>query len=230
MNLAHPSHLSIQRPFNHDSTNRHHDLASLVKSISMATASIKHILYPHIMAATYAYFLVTKCFSNSFCTAIGVASTTQTRHISKLSAFQQRSLIVAPHKVNTNLLGGYCQPRWATTVATHRLFYGNGRRRVTICNHSTAAAIEDILEPDTTKIASRWKFIPQDDETIENDAAAVEPRETNDNLIRNILVCGDGDLSFSAEIASELDELGIQLYATVLEDEETHNTGLCCRF
>eukprot|EP00956_Cyclotella_meneghiniana_P023456 scaffold45691_cov74-Cyclotella_meneghiniana.AAC.5 len=42
-------------------------------------------------------------------------------------------------------------------------------------------------------------------------------------MIQNILVCGDGDLSFSADIAAELDSLGIQLFATVLEDEETHN-------
>jgi hypothetical protein len=45
-------------------------------------------------------------------------------------------------------------------------------------------------------------------------------------IIRNILVCGDGDLSYSAEIAPELDMLGIQLYATVLEDEATHNKGM----
>ena len=32
-------------------------------------------------------------------------------------------------------------------------------------------------------------------------------------------------MSFSAEIASELDALGIDLYASVLEDESTHNTG-----
>ena len=45
-------------------------------------------------------------------------------------------------------------------------------------------------------------------------------------MIQNILVCGDGDLSFSADIAAELDSLGIQLFATVLEDEETHNKGM----
>ncbi len=44
-------------------------------------------------------------------------------------------------------------------------------------------------------------------------------------MIENILVCGDGDLSFSAGISSELDMLGIKLYATVLEDEETHSKG-----
>ena len=39
--------------------------------------------------------------------------------------------------------------------------------------------------------------------------------------IRNILVCGDGDLSYSATIAPELDD--VQLVATVLETEEIHN-------
>ncbi len=52
-----------------------------------------------------------------------------------------------------------------------------------------------------------------------------ENRDENDATIRNILVCGDGDLSYSAEIAPELDTLGIELYATVLEEESTHNTG-----
>lgn len=44
--------------------------------------------------------------------------------------------------------------------------------------------------------------------------------------IRNILVCGDGDLSFSAGIAAELEILDIKLFATVLEDENTHNKGM----
>jgi hypothetical protein len=44
-------------------------------------------------------------------------------------------------------------------------------------------------------------------------------------LIKNILVCGDGDLSFSAEIAPELNEIGVELFATVLEEEDVHNQG-----
>jgi len=46
---------------------------------------------------------------------------------------------------------------------------------------------------------------------------------TDTNLIRNLLVCGDGDLSYCAEIAPELNNLGIELVATVLEEEEIHN-------
>ena len=45
-------------------------------------------------------------------------------------------------------------------------------------------------------------------------------------MIHNILVCGDGYLSYSAKIAYELDNLGIELFATVLEDENTHNHGM----
>ena len=40
--------------------------------------------------------------------------------------------------------------------------------------------------------------------------------------ISNLLMCGDGDLSFSAEIAEPLSQCNIQLVATVLEDEKTH--------
>jgi len=41
--------------------------------------------------------------------------------------------------------------------------------------------------------------------------------------ISNILVCGDGDLSYSASIATHCSNLGISLTASVLEDEATHN-------
>ena len=39
------------------------------------------------------------------------------------------------------------------------------------------------------------------------------------------LVCGDGDLSFCAVLSPDTDQRGIELTATVLEDEETHNSG-----
>mmetsp|Transcript_16870 Transcript_16870/g.31949 ORF Transcript_16870/g.31949 Transcript_16870/m.31949 type:complete len:436 (+) Transcript_16870:239-1546(+) len=42
--------------------------------------------------------------------------------------------------------------------------------------------------------------------------------------ISNMLVVGDGDLSFSASISRELDESNIELVATVLEDKITHET------
>jgi len=40
--------------------------------------------------------------------------------------------------------------------------------------------------------------------------------------ISNLLICGDGDLSFSASISQELSEHTIQLTATVLEDQTVH--------
>jgi hypothetical protein len=77
-----------------------------------------------------------------------------------------------------------------------------------------------------TDIATKWRFVLAQKDHHHD-------REDDAELISNILVCGDGDLSFSAEIASELDALGIDLYASVLEDESAHNTGakfdaICC--
>lgn len=69
--------------------------------------------------------------------------------------------------------------------------------------------------------SKKWNFVLPNKIEEHQD----ETPDENDATIRNILVCGDGDLSYSAEIAPELDTLGIELYATVLEDEATHNTG-----
>ena len=44
-------------------------------------------------------------------------------------------------------------------------------------------------------------------------------------MICNILVWGDGDLSYSTKIAYELNNLGIELFATMLEGKDTHNQG-----
>jgi hypothetical protein len=79
-----------------------------------------------------------------------------------------------------------------------------------------------------TDIAKKWRFALAEKEDHHH-----HDSEDDAEIISNILVCGDGDLSFSAEIASELDALGIDLYASVLEDESTHNTGakfgtICC--
>jgi hypothetical protein len=54
--------------------------------------------------------------------------------------------------------------------------------------------------------------------------------ETNENyndrveFQHNWLVCGDGDFSYSAAIAEDLAEKNIQLVATVLEDENVHDS------
>lgn len=42
--------------------------------------------------------------------------------------------------------------------------------------------------------------------------------------ISNLLVCGDGDLSFSADIANVLNKLNINLIATVLEEQNIHQS------
>lgn len=46
--------------------------------------------------------------------------------------------------------------------------------------------------------------------------------------VSNVLVCGDGDLSYSAWLSPRLAEAGISLTATVLEDKDTHHTGMMC--
>jgi hypothetical protein len=73
--------------------------------------------------------------------------------------------------------------------------------------------------------ASKWKFISP---AIEHDISISSPNEEQlptNNFIKNILVCGDGDLSFCAEIAQELKSLDIELFPTVLEEEAIHNKG-----
>ena len=47
--------------------------------------------------------------------------------------------------------------------------------------------------------------------------------------VSSVLVCGDGDLSYSAWLAAQLAEAGVSLTATVLEKEEVHNSGACGR-
>ncbi|KAL3769452.1 hypothetical protein ACHAWU_008861 [Discostella pseudostelligera] len=93
-----------------------------------------------------------------------------------------------------------------------KFFYQNRtwrQRYVLPVQHSTVSC-------DESAIASKWKFISDDDNT------SASPRQ-RDSLIKNILVCGDGDLSYCAEIAPELERLGIELFATVLEEEDIHN-------
>jgi len=62
-----------------------------------------------------------------------------------------------------------------------------------------------------------------------NNQNPIEPKST----IENILICGDGDLSFSASVIEELYELKlhhIKVTGTVLEEEETHNEGTVILF
>ena len=71
-----------------------------------------------------------------------------------------------------------------------------------------------------------WKSIQQyeTDEKIHDVSSLDESR-----FVKNILICGDGDLSFSASVATELSELGlkkIKVVATVLEEKTIHNEGM----
>lgn len=60
------------------------------------------------------------------------------------------------------------------------------------------------------------------DNTV-NDSAALSQEWTG---VSNVLICGDGDLSYSAWLAEQLAEADdVNLTATVLESEEIHNSG-----
>ena len=96
--------------------------------------------------------------------------------------------------------------------ATRRQFFQCQRQHInrssslTQLNLSSDTATKSILSPTKKK----WEFVATDN---------------SGSLIKNILVCGDGDLSYTANVAKELSDFdeGIKLFATVLEDEETHN-------
>ena len=92
----------------------------------------------------------------------------------------------------------------------------HGHQRYTTKSLSSSKLLDDTNCNQIDASKKKWSF------ALANNAE--EPKDSDDT-IRRILVCGDGDLSYSAEIASELDALGIELYATVLEDEATHNKG-----
>jgi hypothetical protein len=58
-----------------------------------------------------------------------------------------------------------------------------------------------------------------------NQKDADDDDDNNRSLISNLLVCGDGDLSYSASIAPHLSQLGIHFIASVLEEQSMHNEG-----
>jgi len=96
--------------------------------------------------------------------------------------------------------------------------YNRGIRRITTVGHyATTQSNEECATSNDTPIdaSSKWEFAATNIATSEDDPTV--------KSIRNILVCGDGDLSYSAEMAPKLDRMGIELIATVLEDEDTHN-------
>ena len=61
-----------------------------------------------------------------------------------------------------------------------------------------------------------------DDDNDAYDRSQFQYLDDKGGKIKNLLVCGDGDLSFSASIASNLASKKIQLTATVLENKKEH--------
>ena len=111
-------------------------------------------------------------------------------------AFSQSTRLSHHSRLSNGLCGKRC--RWMHRPQHH----GEGRRYANnlFVRYATAKSSEEE--------SSKWEF--HDD------------NNRSSNLIRNILVVGDGDLSYSSEIASELNQLSINLYATVLEAEDVH--------
>ena len=72
--------------------------------------------------------------------------------------------------------------------------------------------------PQTTNVNSRFISFSYSPENLQFNWALADAQSD----ISSMLVCGDGDLSFSAFIAPSLHEADIKLTATVLEDREAH--------
>ena len=106
----------------------------------------------------------------------------------------------------------------------HQTFYPGRRSRTPFLRgrHYTTK----VPTSDSATVASKkWEFTGTSTESS-SDQQQRQRYAENNNFIQNILVCGDGDLSYSAEIANQLSDMGIELYATVLEVEDVHNEGM----
>ena len=85
-----------------------------------------------------------------------------------------------------------------------------------MCLRSTATSTTEGASSAADAPTCKWEF------THPNSG---KDETTSNKRIRNLLVCGDGDLSYAAAVSSELKGLGIELVATVLEEEDVHNEG-----
>mmetsp|Transcript_6952 Transcript_6952/g.20856 ORF Transcript_6952/g.20856 Transcript_6952/m.20856 type:complete len:492 (-) Transcript_6952:613-2088(-) len=78
----------------------------------------------------------------------------------------------------------------------------------------------------SSSLTARWSACVEVDEDAAESRICSPSRwdaVEDGRRISTLLVCGDGDLSFSATVAPDLAELGIRLTATVLEDREVHH-------
>ena len=110
----------------------------------------------------------------------------------------------------------------------HQTFYPGGRSRTPFLrgrHYATKVPTSD----SAATVASKWEFTATSTESSSDQQQRQRDAENN-NFIQNILVCGDGDLSYSAEIANQLSDMGIELYATVLEVEDVHNEGMLLEY
>lgn len=159
-------------------------------------------------ALPYAYFLFLGLYSHNFsCRAISITNS----HTPSLSG---------------GLLSRHCSQLNQQPRACFRSSCRIGSRR-DFSLHSTTSTDAASEECVTTSVStSKWEFLPSNTNTYNSEDDDIATDNNPSSTIRNILVCGDGDLSYSAEIAPELEKLGIKLYATVLEKEDVHNEGI----
>lgn len=122
----------------------------------------------------------------------------------------------------------------ATRLLTRRIscYYGSSRWIESTCykrarwqrQRDAFSVQRSTFSCDESTIASEWKFVSTANDHDHSTSSPDQEHPPN-TFIKNILVCGDGDLSYCASIAPELERLNIELYATVLEVEEHHNRG-----
>ena len=137
------------------------------------------------------------------------------------SSCRANNNLFGARKVYTSSLISSGYSRQASTAFCHHIHHQHSRRQQQhIISSPTFSRHYASTFSTSSDDVSKWEFIsssPDDDQQQQQ-------QQVTNNLIRNILVVGDGDLSYSAEISPELQQAGINLYATVLEDESTHNT------
>ena len=206
-----------------------------------------------LVLPSYAYFLSFLGLSSCCCTCTEAISLTTQRTFTSSSSSNFRWLSKQHHPtvgtfqygLQQNNYQGFTAGRLKHGISSssrHGLFSSSSSSRTSslYSTTETEVTIQEIDDDDddastTTTTAAdtdtdaltsfkKWGFINDNDGSSASSTSSTQSSSSS-SMIRNLLVCGDGDLSYSAEISSELQTLGIELVATVLEEEDVHNQG-----